>query len=132
MDSRVAPPKIIGHEASAVVAERGPGVEDIAVGDRVAVRPLQFGAPTPFDKGCSHVGKNLKFIGIDSPGAMQSSWTVPAYTLHKLPETISLPEGGFGRTRRGRLPRCADRRSLRRRELRDHRRRPDRGDETEG
>lgn len=95
MDGRVAPPKIIGHEASAEVAEVGLGVEDFAVGDRVAVRPLQFGAPTPFDKGCSHVGKNLKFIGIDSPGAMQSSWTVPAYTLHKLPESVSLLVGAL-------------------------------------
>jgi (R,R)-butanediol dehydrogenase/meso-butanediol dehydrogenase/diacetyl reductase len=57
MDGRVQPPKIIGHEASAEVAEIGEGV---AVGDRVAVRPLRFGTPTPFDKGSSHVGKNLK------------------------------------------------------------------------
>ncbi|MHB8902560.1 MAG: zinc-dependent alcohol dehydrogenase [Thermoguttaceae bacterium] len=95
MDRRVAPPQIIGHEASAEVAELGEGVEGLAVGDRVAVRPLRFGEPTPFDKGCSHVGKNLKFIGIDSPGAMQSSWTVPAYTLHKLPENVSLLSGAL-------------------------------------
>ena len=50
---------------------------------------------TPFDKGCSHVGKNLKFIGIDTPGAMQSSWTVPAYTLHKLPDNVSLLHGAL-------------------------------------
>lgn len=95
MDGRVGPPKIIGHEASAEVAEVGEGVDGISVGDRVAVRPLQFGEPTPFDKGCPHVGKNLKFIGIDTPGAMQSSWTVPAYTLHKLPESLSLQHGAL-------------------------------------
>jgi 2-desacetyl-2-hydroxyethyl bacteriochlorophyllide A dehydrogenase len=95
MDGRVGPPQIIGHEASAEVAEIGEGVEGVAVGDRVAVRPLSFGTPTPFDKGCAHVGKNLKFIGIDSPGAMQSSWTVPAYTLHKLPESVSLLNGAL-------------------------------------
>jgi 2-desacetyl-2-hydroxyethyl bacteriochlorophyllide A dehydrogenase len=95
MDGRVGPPQIIGHEASAVVAQIGEEVEGLAVGDRVAVRPLRFGAPTPFDKGCSHVGKNLKFIGIDSPGAMQSSWTVPAYTLHKLPDGVSLLDGAL-------------------------------------
>jgi len=61
----------------------------------VAVRPLQFGEPTPFDKGCPHVGKNLKFIGIDTPGAMQGSWTVPAYTLHKLPTSLSLEHGAL-------------------------------------
>jgi (R,R)-butanediol dehydrogenase/meso-butanediol dehydrogenase/diacetyl reductase len=95
MDGRVIPPKIIGHEASAEVVEIGEEVDDIAVGDRVAVRPLQFGQPTPFDKGCSHVGKNLKFIGIDLPGAMQTTWTVPAYTLHKLPENVSLLDGAL-------------------------------------
>ncbi|MBC8876860.1 MAG: zinc-binding dehydrogenase [Planctomycetes bacterium] len=95
MDGRVGPPQVIGHEASARVAEIGDGVQDVSVGDRVAVRPLQFGEPTPFDKGCSHVGKNLKFIGIDTPGAMQGSWTVPAYTLHKLPEPVSLEHGAM-------------------------------------
>jgi (R,R)-butanediol dehydrogenase/meso-butanediol dehydrogenase/diacetyl reductase len=95
MDGRVGPPKIIGHEASAEVAEVGEGVDGLAVGDRVAVRPLQFGEPTSFDKGCPHVGKNLKFIGIDTPGAMQSSWTVPAYTLHKLPQSLSLQHGAL-------------------------------------
>ena len=68
MDRRVAPPQIIGHEASAKVAEIGEGVENLAVGDRVAVRPLRFGEPAPFDKGCSHVGKNLKFIGLTATG----------------------------------------------------------------
>ena len=95
MDGRVGPPKIIGHEASAEVAEIGEGVEGFAVGDCVAVRPLQFGTPTPYDKGCPHVGKNLKFIGIDTPGAMQGSWTVPAYTLHKLPDSLSLQHGAL-------------------------------------
>jgi len=95
MDGRVGPPQVIGHEASASVAEIGDGVQNVSVGDRVAVRPLQFGGPTSFDKGCPHVGKNLKFIGIDTPGAMQGSWTVPAYTLHKLPEAVSLEHGAL-------------------------------------
>lgn len=95
MDGRVGPPQIIGHEASAEVAEVGEAVEGFAVGDRVAVRPLKFGVPTPFDKDFPHVGKNLKFIGIDTPGAMQSSWTVPAYTLHRLPDGVSLLDGAL-------------------------------------
>ena len=95
MDKRVNPPQIVGHEASAVVAELGAGVSNVQPGDRVAVRPLKFGETHPFDKGYAHVGKHLKFIGIDSPGAFQNSWTVPAYTLHKLPETLSLEHGAF-------------------------------------
>ncbi|WP_309016649.1 alcohol dehydrogenase catalytic domain-containing protein [Pelagicoccus sp. SDUM812003] len=95
MDSRVKIPQPIGHEVSAVVADLGEGVDGFSVGDRVAVRPLLFGEPTAFDKGFQHVGKNLKFIGIDLPGGMQSSWTVPAYTLHKLPKELSLEHGAM-------------------------------------
>ena len=95
MDQRIQPPQIVGHEASAVVAELGEGVENVAVGNKVAVRPLRFGKEHPFDKGHAHVGKNLKFIGIDSAGAFQNSWTVPAYTLHKLPDVLSLKHGAF-------------------------------------
>ena len=95
MDQRIQPPQIVGHEASATVAEVGEGVEGIQVGDKVAVRPLKFGDPHPFDKGNPHVGKNLKFIGIDAPGAFQNSWVVPAYTLHALPDGLSLRHGAF-------------------------------------
>ncbi|MEL6190962.1 MAG: zinc-binding dehydrogenase [Bacteroidota bacterium] len=95
MDKRIGPPQIVGHEASAVVAEIGENVENVQVGDKVAIRPLQFGEPHPFDKGYPHVGKNLSFIGIDSAGAFQQSWTVPAYTLHKLPDQLNLKHGAF-------------------------------------
>lgn len=95
MDQRVKTPLAIGHEVSATVAELGEEVANVSVGDRVAVRPLLFGPESKFDKGFSHVGKNLKFIGIDLPGGMQSSWTVPAYTLHSLPKDLSLEQGAM-------------------------------------
>lgn len=95
MDQRVEMPQIIGHEVSAVVAELGEGVTNVAVGDKVAVRPLLFGEPAEFDRGHEHVGKNMKFIGIDRPGGMQGSWTVPAYTLHQLPADMSLRHGAL-------------------------------------
>lgn len=95
MDKRVHIPQVIGHEAAGLVAEIGPGVTNVQVGDRVAVRPLQPGAPSPVDNGVTHIGQNLKFIGIDTPGAMQRSWTVPAYTLHQLPAAVSLKHGAM-------------------------------------
>ncbi|MFV0336780.1 MAG: zinc-binding dehydrogenase [Chthoniobacterales bacterium] len=90
MDKRIARPQVIGHEASAKVAEIGADVSGFALGDSVVVRPLDNRAETPADRGYSHICKGLKFIGIDSPGAYQSSWTVPAFTLHKLPSGIDL------------------------------------------
>ncbi|MCB1122472.1 MAG: alcohol dehydrogenase catalytic domain-containing protein [Verrucomicrobiae bacterium] len=95
MDQRVKTPLPIGHEVSATVAEIGEGVTQVSPGDRVAVRPLLFGEPSAFDKGNPHVGKNLKFIGIDLPGGMQRSWTVPAYTLHHLPQELNLQHGAM-------------------------------------
>ena len=95
MDQRVGPPQVIGHEASGTVIETGPGVNNVKAGDHVAVRPLKFGDPHIFDKGHPHVGKNLKFIGIDLQGAFQKYWTVPAYTLHKLPDSLSLKHGAL-------------------------------------
>lgn len=90
MDHRVRPPQVIGHEMSGVVAELGQGVHGFRIGDRVVVRPLDARAETPADKGYSHVSRGLKFLGIDTPGAFQSSWTVPAFTLHRLPDSIDL------------------------------------------
>ena len=34
--------------------------------------------------------KKLKFIGIDSEGALQQYWNIMAFTLHKLPDDIDL------------------------------------------
>jgi 2-desacetyl-2-hydroxyethyl bacteriochlorophyllide A dehydrogenase len=90
MDHRVRVPQVIGHEMSGTVAEVGPGVDGVAVGDRVVVRPLDTREETPADKGFSHISRGLKFLGIDTPGAFQSSWTVPAFTLHRLPDHVDL------------------------------------------
>src|SRR5919198_4914218 len=90
MDHRVRVPQVIGHEMSGTVAELGPDVVGVAVGDRVVVRPLDARGETPADRGFSHISRNLKFLGIDTPGAFQSTWTVPAFTLHALPEGVDM------------------------------------------
>jgi (R,R)-butanediol dehydrogenase/meso-butanediol dehydrogenase/diacetyl reductase len=90
MDHRVRPPQVIGHEMSGIIAEVGAGVDDFEVGDPIVVRPLDARAETPADKGHSHVSRGLKFLGIDTPGAFQRSWTVPAFTLHRLPASVDL------------------------------------------
>jgi 2-desacetyl-2-hydroxyethyl bacteriochlorophyllide A dehydrogenase len=90
MDHRVRPPQVIGHEMSGTIAELGDGVEGFAIGEPVVVRPLDTRGETAADRGYSHIGRNLKFLGIDTPGAFQSSWTVPAFTLHRLPPSVDL------------------------------------------
>ncbi|MEO0965809.1 MAG: zinc-binding dehydrogenase [Planctomycetota bacterium] len=96
MDARVAFPEVIGHEASATVAAVGEGVENVAVGDPVVVRPLDVqGECTATKRGYSHISSKMKFIGIDSPGAFQSHWNVPGVLLHKLPEGMCLKVAAF-------------------------------------
>jgi len=96
MDQRVGPPQVIGHEASGTIIDKGSDVDDFEIGDRVVVRPLDYCGECPAcTAGHSHVCHRLKFMGIDSPGAMQSTWTVKARTLHRLPDTVSLHQGAL-------------------------------------
>ncbi|MEO0588793.1 MAG: alcohol dehydrogenase catalytic domain-containing protein, partial [Planctomycetota bacterium] len=96
MDSRVAFPQVIGHEASATVAEVGPGVTHVSPGDAVVVRPLDAcGKCGACKRGHSHICTRLNFIGIDSPGAFQNSWNVRADLLHKLPPGLDLRHAAF-------------------------------------
>ncbi len=90
MDKRVQIPETIGHEMSGVIDAIGEGVSGYAVGDKIVVRPLDDRLVKPSDKGFNHICEELKFIGIDSPGAMQEYWNVPAFTLHKLKDTTDL------------------------------------------
>ncbi len=96
MDHRVTIPAIIGHEMSGVIESVGANAQSWAAGDRVTVRPLDScGACPACRNGHSHICQQLKFIGIDRPGAMQKLWTVPAHTLHRLPESLSLKQGAL-------------------------------------
>lgn len=96
MDARVNPPATIGHEISGVVAELGDGVEGFSVGEKVVVRPLDWCGECPTClAGHTHICQNLKFMGIDTPGAFQTNWTVKARTLHKLPAGVDLKQGAL-------------------------------------
>jgi len=96
MDARVKMPQIMGHEMSGVIQKIGADVQGFDVGDHVTVMPLDPCNECPACKaGHSHICHNLKFLGIDTPGAFQSYWTVPAHTLHRLPENLSLAHGAL-------------------------------------
>ncbi|MER5542223.1 alcohol dehydrogenase catalytic domain-containing protein [Streptomyces sp. NPDC002589] len=91
MDARVHTPAVLGHEMSGRVVRVGPGVEGWRAGDAVTVMPLRWDGSCPACRaGHQHVCQHLDFIGIDSPGAMQQRWTVPASTLIRLPDSLAL------------------------------------------
>ena len=62
-------------------------VTGFEVGQPIVVRPLDACGECPACKaGHEHICHNLKFIGIDTSGAFQKKWNVPAHTLHVLPK----------------------------------------------
>ncbi|MFF4315691.1 zinc-binding dehydrogenase [Streptomyces sp. NPDC001507] len=96
MDARVAAPAVLGHEMAGRIVRVGPGVEGWRPGDAVTVMPLRWDGTCPACRaGQQHVCQHLDFIGIDSPGAMQQRWTVPASTLVRLPDTLPLDQAAL-------------------------------------
>ncbi|SEI07170.1 MULTISPECIES: alcohol dehydrogenase catalytic domain-containing protein [unclassified Leifsonia] len=96
MDARVARPATIGHEMSGTIVDLAPDVEGWSVGDAVTVMPLAWDGTCPAClAGNEHICQNLDFIGIDSPGALQEHWNVPASTLVRLPAGVSLRDAAL-------------------------------------
>lgn len=91
MDKRVGFERTIGHEMSGTISATGEGVTGLSTGQRIVVRPLDHCGDCPAcNAGHEHICYNLKFIGIDSEGAFQEYWNVPAHTIHVLPEGLDL------------------------------------------
>ncbi|MBW8797423.1 MAG: alcohol dehydrogenase catalytic domain-containing protein [Streptomyces sp.] len=96
MDARVAAPAVLGHEMAGRIVRVGPGVEEWHPDDAVTVMPLRWDDTCPACRaGHQHICQHLDFIGIDSPGAMQQRWTVPASTLIRLPATLPLDQAAL-------------------------------------
>lgn len=88
MDARVGFTRVLGHEMSGVVDADGEG---FAKGQKVVVRPLDHCGDCPACRaGHQHICHSLKFLGLDTDGAMQEVWNVPAHTLHILPDDIRM------------------------------------------
>lgn len=91
MDARVGLNRIVGHEMSGVIDALGEGVDNFKLGQKVVVRPLDHCGDCPAcNADHEHICHNLKFLGLDTDGAMQELWTVPAHTLHLLPDDLRL------------------------------------------
>ena len=90
MDARVGTHRVIGHEMSGKISAIGEKVQDLKIGDPVVIRPLDAcGACPACQRGHAHICQNLKFLGLDTDGAFQQAWTVPAHTIHKIPADLS-------------------------------------------
>ncbi|WP_349667090.1 zinc-binding alcohol dehydrogenase family protein [Lacrimispora sp.] len=83
-------PRIIGHEMVGVVAETGPSVEKLKVGDRVIVNQVtSCGNCYPCSKGRGNVCDHLKVRGVHIDGGYREFIAVPEADCYILPDSIS-------------------------------------------
>lgn len=91
MDGRVEPPQVIGHEMSGRIAQVGDGAGDWRPGDPVTVMPSVPCRDCPACRvGHTHLCHRPVFLGIDAPGSLRNTWTVPAATLVRVPHDLRL------------------------------------------
>ncbi|AXE40047.1 NAD(P)-dependent alcohol dehydrogenase [Acidipropionibacterium virtanenii] len=93
----VEKPMVLGHEASGVVTEVGPGVEGFAVGDRVAMEP---GIPDLSSKasrlGMYNVDPAVRFWATPPvDGCLCEAVVHPADFTYHLPDELSFGEGAL-------------------------------------
>jgi len=92
--SRIHPPLIIGHEMCGEVAEVGPGVSSVAVGNYVAAEShLTCGLCFQCRTGQAHVCKNYRILGVDVDGSFAEYVVLPERVLWKTSREIP-PELG--------------------------------------
>jgi (R,R)-butanediol dehydrogenase/meso-butanediol dehydrogenase/diacetyl reductase len=90
-------PVILGHELSGEVIEIGPGIEDLQIGDRVAVEPVETcGSCMYCTSGqYNHCGL-LAFHGYNrGSGGLAQFSVVKRSMAHKLPKTMSAQQGAL-------------------------------------
>lgn len=93
-DAVVTEPIIMGHEFGGVIAELGPGVTGLQVGDRVAVEPaIPCGACELCRAGEINICRDIKFCGTPPyDGSLREYIAWPAELCVPVPETMSMPE----------------------------------------
>ena len=93
----VTDPIIMGHEFSARVAEVGPGVDGLAVGQLVSVEPgISCGKCEPCLHGHPNLCPNVRFCGTPPIDGVFAEYTVmPAENCFPLPEGFSPVEGAM-------------------------------------
>ncbi|WP_324754955.1 2,3-butanediol dehydrogenase [Roseovarius sp. Pro17] len=90
-------PITMGHEYCGEVVEVGEDVDDIAVGDRVAVEPIyNCGHCAPCRNGLYNLCENLGFVGLSGgAGGFAEYSVVPARMAHKMPDDLTDEQGAL-------------------------------------
>ncbi|KGX87359.1 2,3-butanediol dehydrogenase [Pontibacillus litoralis] len=92
----VMAPLTMGHEFSGVITEVGEGVDNVSVGDRVAIEPLIYCGECEHCKNNNYnLCDNSGFIGLHDNGGFAEYVTVEPHFVHKLPDNLSLEQGAL-------------------------------------
>jgi (R,R)-butanediol dehydrogenase/meso-butanediol dehydrogenase/diacetyl reductase len=84
-------PQILGHEFSAVVADKGSAVSNVKVGDRVSIQPLISPRDDYYGRrGLYHLSEQMGCVGLSwAWGGMAEYAVVNDYNLAVVPKSVS-------------------------------------------
>ena len=89
-------PGVRGHEFAGTVIARADDVEGFQDSERVAVQPLVYCGQCRFCRsGQTNLCANLYLIGGEQPGGFAERVAVPASSLFKVPENLSLKQAAL-------------------------------------
>ena len=90
-------PITMGHEYCGEITEVGDGVDNLAVGDRVAVEPIfACGHCAACREGRYNLCDSLGFVGLSGGhGGFAAYSVVPGEMCHKMPDELSLEQGAL-------------------------------------
>ena len=82
-------PRVIGHEAVGEVYEIGSAVENVKVGDRVILEPIEYcGKCYACKNGRPNICEELKVRGVHSDGGFQEYFVAQSDKLHILSDNV--------------------------------------------
>jgi (R,R)-butanediol dehydrogenase/meso-butanediol dehydrogenase/diacetyl reductase len=90
-------PQILGHEFSGEVVAVGPGVTQVAEGERVAIMPLAYcGTCAYCRRGLQHLCATMGCVGLSHAwGGMGQLATVAEYQVVRLPDDVTYEQGAL-------------------------------------
>ena len=88
-------PLILGHEFSGVVVAAGKNVTDVALGDRVAVNPIQSSAGNDLSRSGNPHFDLHEVLGVTTNGAFAQLVRTRADHAYRIPEELTDEQGAF-------------------------------------